>query len=89
MSMPHLITTPNFASAGRVPQHAYTPGDDFMERLIAAHRGLSDDASRLFNARLVLLLANHIGDPVVLDEALAAARAGLDAAAPDTAEETR
>jgi hypothetical protein len=89
VSTPHLITTPNFASAGRAPLHAYTPGDDFMERLIAAHRGLGDDASRLLNARLVLLLANHIGHPGVLDEALAAARAGLDTAAPDTAKETR
>ena len=57
----------------------YAPGDDFVERLIAAHRGLSDDASRLLNARLVLLLANHIGDAAVLDEAIAAARAGLPA----------
>lgn len=77
MSAPHLITTPNFRSAGRAPLHAYTPGDDFIERLVAAHRGLGDEASRLLNARLVLLLANHIGDPAVLDEALAAARAGL------------
>ena len=78
MSEPHLITTPHFRSpSGRAPQHAYTPGDEFFERLIAAHRGLGDDASRLLNARLVLLLANHIGDPAVLGEALAAARAGL------------
>ena len=75
----HLITTPHFHSAGVKPVHAYTPGDDFVERLIAAHRGLSDDASRLLNARLVLLLANHIGDAAVLDEAIAAARAGLPA----------
>ena len=89
MSTPHLITTPHFASVGGAPRHAYTPGDDFIDRLITAHRGLSDDASRLLNARLVLLLANHIGHPGVLDEALAAARAGLDAAEPDTAKETR
>ncbi len=89
VNTPHLITTPNFRSTGRTPLHAYTPGDDFIERLVAAHRGLGDDASRLLNARLVLLLANHIGDPAVLGEALAAARAGLDSAEPDTAEETR
>ena len=39
--------------------------------------GLTDEASELFNARLVLLLANHIGDLRVLREAVAAARAGL------------
>jgi hypothetical protein len=75
----HLITTPNFHRAGVRPRHAYTPGDDFIERLTAAHRGLGDDASRLLNARLVLLLANHVGDAAVLDEAIAAARAGLPA----------
>jgi hypothetical protein len=37
--------------------------DDFYERLIATHRGLSDEDSVLLNAKLVLLLANHIGDP--------------------------
>jgi Protein of unknown function (DUF2783) len=51
--------------------------DDFYERLIATHRGLSDDDSALVNAKLVLLLANHIGDPGVLAEAMAAAREGI------------
>ncbi len=89
VSTPHLITTPHFRSpSGRAPQHAYTPGDDFIERLVAAHRGLGDDASRLLNARLVLLLANHIGDLAVLAQALQAARAGIEVAA-DTREETR
>jgi hypothetical protein len=54
------------------------PGpDDFYERLIATHRGLSDEQSALVNAKLVLLLANHIGDPGVLAEAMAAAREGI------------
>ena len=52
--------------------------DDFYERLIATHRGLSDEQSALVNARLVLLLANHIGDASVLAEAMAAAREGID-----------
>ena len=47
--------------------------DDFYERLIATHRGLSDEESALVNAKLVLLLANHIGDAEVLRDALAAA----------------
>ena len=51
--------------------------DDFYERLIATHRGLSDDESALVNAKLVLLLANHIGDADVLAQAMAAARDGI------------
>jgi len=53
--------------------------DDFYERLIAMHRDLGDEESALCNAKLILLLANHIGDHEVLVEAIAAARAGLDA----------
>lgn len=72
--MDHLITQPNFGRPGQTPLRAFTPGDDFYEMLIETHRGLGDDDSRLVNARLVLLLANHIGDPEVLAQALAAAR---------------
>jgi Protein of unknown function (DUF2783) len=71
-----LNTQPNFHRAGQVPLRAYEPGDTFYERLIESHRGLSDEQSRLVNARLILLLANHIGDLAVLDQALAAAREG-------------
>lgn len=48
--------------------------DDFYEALIDAHRDLDDEQSRLLNARLILLLANHIGDAEVLREALRLAR---------------
>lgn len=48
--------------------------DDFYEQLIALHRDLSEEASARVNAKLVLLLANHIGDPEVLAQAFAAAR---------------
>jgi hypothetical protein len=54
--------------------------DDFYERLIATHRGLSDAESALVNAKLILLLANHIGDPGVLAHAMAVARDGIDGA---------
>ena len=54
--------------------------DDLYERLIAMHRGLSDEESALVNAKLILLLANHIGDPEVLAQAMAAAREGVRAA---------
>jgi hypothetical protein len=50
-------------------------GDDFYEALIEAHRDLSSAQSHALNARLVLLLANHVGSLAVLREALAAARA--------------
>ena len=48
--------------------------DDFYEALIDAHRDLSTEASHALNARLVLLLSNHIGSLDVLRQALAAAR---------------
>ena len=65
-----LNTEPNLAAP-----------DEFYERLIATHRGLSDAESALVNAKLVLLLANHIGDDDVLAQAMSAAREGV--AAPD------
>jgi hypothetical protein len=48
--------------------------DDMYEALIAAHRGLSTEESHAMNARLVLLLANHIGDLEVLKNAFTLAR---------------
>jgi hypothetical protein len=61
--MPGLNTAPNL-----------TAPDDFYEQLIAAHQGLDEAQSALLNARLVLLLANHVGDSAVLAQAIAAAR---------------
>lgn len=49
--------------------------DSFYEALIAAHHGLSDQESAALNARLILILANQVGDMAVLAEALRAARA--------------
>ena len=55
---------------------ANIPGaDDFYAELIEAHDGLTKAQSDALNARLVLMLANHIGDREVLREAIAAARA--------------
>jgi hypothetical protein len=48
--------------------------DDFYEELIDLHRDLTDEQSALVNAKLILLLANHIGDLGVLRAAMAAAR---------------
>jgi hypothetical protein len=75
--MTKLNTQPNFASAGQRSRHAYSSGDDFYDAVIAAHRGLSDAQSELLNARLLLLLANHVGDLDVLREAIELARAGV------------
>ncbi|HEX7638989.1 MAG TPA: DUF2783 domain-containing protein, partial [Burkholderiaceae bacterium] len=55
-----LITTP----------HLDAP-DDFYEALLDAHRELSAEASHALNARLVLILANHVGSSEVLRQALA------------------
>jgi hypothetical protein len=51
--------------------------DDFYEALIDTHRDLSPEQSHLVNAKLILLLANHIGDLAVLREAMTQARAGV------------
>ena len=72
-----LNTEPNFGEAGRVYFQAYSPGDDFYELLIETHRDLSDELSAAVNARLILLLANHIGDIGVLREAMRIARDGV------------
>jgi len=47
--------------------------DDFYADLLAAHEGLETEASHALNARLLLVLANHIGDRRVLSQALVAA----------------
>lgn len=61
--MNDLVTTPNLDAP-----------DDFYEALIDTHRDLSAEQSHALNARLVLLLANHIGRLPVLKQALEAAR---------------
>ena len=48
--------------------------DDLYNAIVDAHRGLDDEQCRAFDARLILLLANHVGDEAVIREALAAAR---------------
>lgn len=63
MSTQHLNTEPNF-----------TDPDGFYAALTDIHRDLSRDDSERVNARLVLLLANHIGEDAPLREALAIAR---------------
>lgn len=57
--MTDLITTPNINDA-----------DDFYADLLALHDGHSKEASDAINARLILLLANHIGDRKILAQAM-------------------
>ncbi|WP_439586318.1 DUF2783 domain-containing protein [Hydrogenophaga sp.] len=57
-----MKTTPQFQDA-----------DAFYEQLLDAQAGLSREEAELFNARLILLLANQIGDTQVLRECIAAA----------------
>ena len=53
-----------------------TDQDGFYASLLAAHKDLSEAESQALNARLVLILANHIGRAAVLDQALSLARQG-------------
>jgi Protein of unknown function (DUF2783) len=61
-----LSTSSNFAKP-----------DDAFRAIVEAHRGLSDEQSADFDAALVLILANHIGDFDVLREAIALAKRGV------------
>lgn len=47
--------------------------DDFYAALLAAHDGLSSDQTSAFNARLILILANHVGAQRILEQAISAA----------------
>ena len=51
--------------------------DGFYEALISTHSDLSPTQSEALNARLVLLMANHIGDLSVLREAMKLARSSI------------
>jgi len=52
----------------------FQDADGFYELLLDAHQGLSREQSELLNARLILLLANQVGDAKVLKECVEAAR---------------
>jgi hypothetical protein len=69
--MTALITESRFPD----PDRAY-------RALIEAHRGLSDEESAALNSSLVLILANHIGDQSVLQEALALAKQSVEQTKP-------
>ncbi|WP_170516646.1 DUF2783 domain-containing protein [Ruegeria atlantica] len=60
--MTDLILTPNIDGV-----------DDFYAELLSAHEGLKKDQSDALSARLILILANHIGERSVLSAAIKAA----------------
>ncbi len=72
-----LQLQPNLSEPGKRYFRDFSPGDDFYDALLATHRDLSDEQSELVNAKLILLLANHVGDISVLREAMALAREGV------------
>jgi hypothetical protein len=51
----------------------FSDADGFYEALLDAHKGLSTEQSAAFNARLILLLANQVGDAKTLRECIQAA----------------
>lgn len=53
--------------------------DDVYNAIMDAHTGLSEAESHALNARLVLLMANQIGDPTILTDLIVTARAYSDA----------
>lgn len=53
----------------------FQDADAFYEQLLDAHTGLTREQSELLNARLILILANQVGDAKVLQECLQAASA--------------
>lgn len=67
-----MKTTPNFQDA-----------DAFYESLLDAHQGLSREQSELLNARLILIMANQLGDSALLQACIAAASQAI---APGTAQ---
>jgi hypothetical protein len=72
-----LQLNPNFHQPDHRYHRDFSPGDDFYQLLIDTHRDLTDEQSALLNARLVLLLANHVGDLTILREAMLLAREDL------------
>ncbi len=53
-------------------------GDDIYQQLLEAHQGLSNTQSHALNARLVLILMNHIGDKKILAQAIESSKLTKD-----------
>ena len=76
--MTSLKTQANFHVNPADQRGDHEPGDAFYEALMDAHQGLTEDQSHLLNARLILVMANHIGHLGVLKQAIQTARDHLE-----------
>lgn len=71
------MSTTSPAAGPLITESRFPDPDRAFRRLIEARRGLSPDQAAALDARLVLLLANHIGDEAVLAAAIAMAQAAM------------
>ena len=62
----------------------FQDADAFYEQLLNAHQGLNREESELLNARLILVMANQLGDTALLQACLDAATAPETRASPRT-----
>ena len=76
--MTALITRPNFFADASKVRVDVVPGDAFYEALMQSHEGLTESQSHLLNARLILVMANHIGHLETLKQAIHTARDQLE-----------
>ena len=75
--MKRLNTAPNFATPGQRQLQDRKRGVECNSANVQVDHGRRGTHRKMINARLVLLLANHVGDLDVLREALALARRGV------------
>lgn len=72
--MADLKLSPHLHFPGQLPVADPAASDEFYECLMDAHQGLTEDQSHVLNARLILLLANQVGDVATLKSLIATAR---------------
>ena len=72
--MSELKFAPHLHFPGQAPVADPAASDEFYECLMQAHQDLNEDQSHLLNARLILLLANQVGDVSRLKALIATAR---------------
>jgi hypothetical protein len=68
------LTNDNHSGGRLRTENRFADPDLAYRMIVEAHRGLSDKESQGLNAKLALLLANHIGDDAILAEAIAIAK---------------
>ncbi|MCF8170152.1 MAG: DUF2783 domain-containing protein [Methylotenera sp.] len=73
-----LNTHANFHDSGSAVRGDFEPWDAFYEVLMQSHEGLTESQSHLLNARLILVMANHIGHLETLKQAIHTARDQLE-----------